>query len=576
MKDIDTEFKLKILEVIYKNCYRIPYPVFLANLYIVYATKDHHDHGIVIAWFVVVCISIVGRRIYVPVIYNHPKLQVDKKLKYIQFLTLSNGITMAIFIVFFSWMTLIDQALVTMLFVGLCTGAIFSTASYKPILRSFVLPVMFALILHWLFGAPELDTANGIFISGLVLIYTVVLFSFGEDIFALYRDSYLLSAEQSRLNMQLSKALKNEEKANRSKTRFLAAASHDLRQPLNAMSLYTTALALQNLDKKSDEITTQLSKALNLLSAQMDSLLDISKLDAGITSVKNEIIALGPLLSEIKSEYEPQAAQKGLEIILNTPEPILINTDSIQFGRILRNLMSNSIKFTSSGRIHLRTERHDDHFIIRLTDTGQGISEDELDNIFDEFYQIKDPQDSDNRGLGLGLSIVRRLCDLLDIEINIESTLDMGTTISLKLSAEHVNEYNDTPVEGSQIQHDMSIFGGLTILVVDDEESNREGMSLLLTDLGSIVFAASNTNEALDQANKVSPDLLLVDYRLSGNSTGLETIREIHQRYPSLPAVLVTGGVDDSSQIEAANENIPIIIKPLSLNLLREIVAGLL
>ena len=481
---------------------------------------------------------------------------------------------MAIFIVFFSWMTLIDQALVTMLFVGLCTGAIFSTASYKPILRSFVLPVMFALILHWLFDAPELDTANGIFISGLVLIYTVVLFSFGEDIFALYRDSYLLGAEQSRLNLQLSKALKNEEKANRSKTRFLAAASHDLRQPLNAMSLYTTALALQNLDEKSVEITTQLSKALNLLSAQMDSLLDISKLDAGITSVKNEMIALRPLLSEIKSEYEPQAAQKGLEIILNTPEPILINTDSIQFGRILRNLMSNSIKFTSSGRIHLRTERHDDHFIIRLTDTGQGISEDELDNIFDEFYQIKDRQDSDNRGLGLGLSIVRRLCDLLDIEINIESTLEMGTTISLKLSAEQVNEYNDTPVEDSQIQHDMSIFGGLTILVVDDEESNREGMSLLLTDLGSIVFSASNTKEALEQANKVTPDLLLVDYRLSGNNTGLETIHEIHQRYPLLPAVLVTGGVDDASQLEAARENIPIIIKPMSLNLLREIVVS--
>jgi len=240
---------------------------------------------------------------------------------------------------------------------------------------------------------------------------------------------------EERVNLrteELNEAREIAEQANRAKSRFLAAAGHDLKQPLEAIGMFSGMLEKRMPDDHSKAIMKDMHNAQRSMRSLLNSILSLSKLEAGVIEPTISTFALQPLLNQLVREYRASAHEKGLSLKM-VPTSLNVTTDPLLLERILRNFLSNAIRYTKSGRILLGCRRRQDHFAIEVWDTGPGIPEDGLDKIFTEFSQLEDPERDRSEGIGLGLAIVKRLANLLKIEISCESTLGAGSKFSIQM-----------------------------------------------------------------------------------------------------------------------------------------------
>ena len=555
-------FEGKLIEVIYAASKRSPLVVILVDLFIFLLAIQYYQLWICIIWFVLAVLIVLARSLLVKHIHLSTNLNNKQKLRLLQILALINGIFQGLSILFFIEFKTSEQAIVTMLLVGLCSGAIFTTSGYKPSLYSFVMPVLIPLSLFWMFNPNPLHTWIEYYVGGLIFLFMVILFTFGNDTFNLIKDSIHISLEQTKLNKRLQTALQNEELANQAKTRFLAAASHDLRQPLHSLSIFSAALEMQKLDPKSKSISNNMKKALSILSSQLDSLLDISKIDAGVLDIKFKVLSHNELMSNLHVEFKTLAEEKGLLIELKQFDDIYINTDPIQYERLVRNIISNAIKYTDKGMIKIHSELKDDFCILKIIDTGKGISKNEQDKVFEEFYQLDNKNDNREAGLGLGLSIVKRLAKLLGIKISLLSEPGIGTEVSIisNISTEYTTKQ-------SRIlnfkKHDIQ---NLNILIIDDDEMIRKSLSVLLQEMNCKVKEADDKNSAMEIIQSLKPDLMLVDLQLKNNDSGLEIIKLTKELYPDVNALMITGNIDLSNLEAIKDANIQLLHKPVDAN----------
>jgi signal transduction histidine kinase/CheY-like chemotaxis protein len=403
--------------------------------------------------------------------------------------------------------------------------------------------------------------------AALSALLGVLLFALARDAFRLFRESYAIRLQQAELNRQLKAALEQAEGASRAKTRFLASASHDLRQPIHTLSLFGAALAMRPLDDASREIAQHMNTALQALAQQLDALLDISKLDAGIVRVNRSVIKLCSFLERLCREFEPAARGKGLAIALECPQDSFIATDQSLFERVMRNLLDNAIKYTDAGRISVQVSRDADELVITVADSGRGIPEAEQSRVFEEFYQLDNPERDRTRGLGLGLAIVRRLTELLRIRMGMRSAPGRGTAFTLNLPAvQHAAATVDTrPAQATPV--------ALHVLVVDDEAGIRLGMKTLLEGMGCRATLAGGTEQAVAAARAHKPDIVLTDLRLRGEDNGIKTVRAIRDLYPTLPAILISGDIAPDRLREAEEAGIPLLHKPVPVEALKEAIA---
>jgi CheY-like chemotaxis protein len=368
------------------------------------------------------------------------------------------------------------------------------------------------------------------------------------------------------LIQQLSTALSSAESASRAKTRFLASASHDLRQPIHALSLFTGALQSRPLDQRTASIAGQIHKTVMALASQMDALLDISRLDAGVIQAAIAAVELNPLLHQLADEFGPQAERKGLQFTVANPDLPPVRTDPILLQRILRNLISNAINYTSTGSVDIRVERRGAVVRICVCDSGPGIPLAYRELIFEEFYQLHNPERDRSQGLGLGLAIVRRLTNLLGIALTLESSVGLGSTFSVDLP---VALAQDLPA--SEPTEETADSGHhLRILVIDDEETIRLGMKMLFDEMGFNVCLATSTEGALAAAEQTRPDLVLADLRLRGDDTGLQAIAALRSHWPGLPALLISGDIAPDRLRQARDAGIELLHKPVNAELLRQ------
>jgi signal transduction histidine kinase len=239
-----------------------------------------------------------------------------------------------------------------------------------------------------------------------------------------------LAAEKERaesMTAQVSGALAEAREANDAKTRFFAAANHDLKQPIQALRVMSTVLGNRKLEGGSAEIVDSIQSSINTLSDQLDGFLEISKLDAGVTPVSEEFFLLDPLLTALKFEYSPLAATRNITISLACPANVRVYTDHVLLERIIRNLIGNALAHNSDCEVQIRVEDNDQNYHLHIADTGKGIPSDKQRLIFEEFYQLEDTEQERHGGLGLGLSIVQRLQALLGLNLNMESSEGTGT-----------------------------------------------------------------------------------------------------------------------------------------------------
>lgn len=432
----------------------------------------------------------------------------------------------------------IYQAFLVIVLVSIGSGSMTFLAMHLPTYYGFFSLLMLPLLLRL---ATVGDMVHMVMSVMLVLYYLVFVY-LGRNVNQVFLESAVLRFDNLEAISRLTTEKEAAERANISKSRFLAAASHDLRQPLHALTLLSGALAERIQYKEVKDIVSKMRSAVAALENLFNALLDISKLDSGVLQPQVENVPLCTLFQRIENDHRPEAETKGLEFVVEDCGDVLVRSDGILLERVLRNFVTNAIRYTESGRITLSREIRDGEVIIRVADTGIGIPPEEQENIFDEYFQVDNPERQQSKGLGLGLAIVARIARLLNHEIELESATGQGSVFSVHvpLCERRLRRRPEAPVL-PEFQRDLQ---ALQVLIIDDETSVLEALQVLLEGWGCKVIMARSLDEAQAALAEQDspPDAIISDYRLRGDINGVEALKRIEaQLGVKVPAILITG-----------------------------------
>jgi two-component system, sensor histidine kinase len=366
--------------------------------------------------------------------------------------------------------------------------------------------------------------------------------------------------------------------ANLAKSRFLATASHDLRQPLQTLALLNGALRRSVRDDDCLEMLQQQEQALDAMSRLLNALLDISKLESGAIKAEPVDFELADLFEELRRDFSGLAASKGLRLVVEH-HGLRAHSDPALVGQLLRNLLSNALKYTPQGSVALHCETHGSRLRLAVRDTGVGIARDQVPLIFDEFYQIGVSPNSSRDGYGLGLSIVRRISRLLGLRIDVDSEPGKGSSFSFELpAADAANaEPAANPVSSGQTTNAGAAH---EVLLVEDDPGVRNAMRMLLKLEGYRVTTVATAQEALELLRERDDfELVVTDYHLEPGRTGTQVISAARERYgPAIKAILVTGDTSSAIRELPSDDALRITSKPINsrilLSLMRELLAA--
>lgn len=359
------------------------------------------------------------------------------------------------------------------------------------------------------------------------------------------------------------------ERANSAKSRFLAAASHDLRQPMHALSLLVSAAQRETDPAAQSVIIRRIETGTSALSDLLNSLLDISRLDGGGVQVRQEDFALDGLMHRLQDTYQGLAEEKGLELVIR-PTKACTHSDPALLERIVGNLLSNAIRYTpSGGAVYVAVRPRGQEWVIQVRDNGPGIPLQDQQTIFQEFVQLSNPQRDRSLGLGLGLAIVQRLVQLLDHRVEVRSRPGRGATFGLCIPRISLNETSAAIDQGKA--SDPLELHGLRILVIEDDELVRQSFAGLLGMWGAHVDVFEQAEAALAhlQTRHSTPQLVITDHRLGGTLNGLELSHAIaRQQGVPVPTLLITGDTEDEVLQRLAEPHIQVLYKPVKPNVL--------
>jgi len=368
------------------------------------------------------------------------------------------------------------------------------------------------------------------------------------------------------------------EVANRAKTQFFAAASHDLRQPLHAMGLFAEALRARSHDAEVAQLVNSINESVDALEGLFSELLDITKIDSGGVEVHPVDFELADIFRKVRLHFEPAAFEKGLELRIRGGDRVAF-ADPLLVERIVRNLVSNAIRYTIDGSVLVSCRRHGDRLLLQVWDTGPGIRGDERERVFDEFYQVPGTRavgGEQKKGLGLGLAIVKRLADLMNAPLELRSQVGRGTVFTLQLPVGKAPRAAERAL-GSRAPTGVTL-AGRTIVVVEDEPAVRQGLEVLLASWGATIVSLENlaaTEAWAAAADAASPPALVIaDYRLEEGATGVAAIAAVRRRFgASVPAIVVTGSAMSGHEKDALEHDFHLLIKPVLPNKLRAMIA---
>lgn len=467
---------------------------------------------------------------------------------------------------------------------GLTAGSIASLSSIKAAFFAFSFPALVPGAVYLLFTGDGFEAT----ISGAIFLFlgfvslnalrmhrTVtrsLQLQFENSDLVAHLDTEKLRIE--RLNAQLERRVAERTAeitaANAAKSRFLAAASHDLRQPLQTLSLQTAILARTVHEPDATEAVRALGDTVGVMRGLLDALLDVSRLDSGAITPAVSDFPVGELLERLREEYGNHARDRRLELHVVFSSAV-IRSDPVLLGHILRNLLANAIRYTHTGRVLLGCRRRGGNLRIEVRDTGIGIPPDQVDRIFEEFYQLDNPARDRSKGWGLGLAIIERSARLLGHRLDVQSVPGKGSTFAVEVP---LGTAAGRPAHG----HERSVavgnsHRGARIFLVEDDQSVREATACLLELHAFRVNAVANSEEASRVIRTLDsvPDLVIADYRLPMNRTGIDAVRELRRLAAAdMPGIILTG--DSSPQIrqEAGTHHLAVIHKPVDADTLLE------
>jgi len=554
---------------------RLPWMVPIACGFVGFTVWNAVPAALILGWIALIAAILSVRWAFSRRSLERPNLDVDAALRTMAVFSFFNGLVMgAGAALFFADLSLEQKAIVTMIVVSICAAAVSANAGYSRSFYAWALPTFASLAIAW---ASQGDVA-GAWVGFLLLLFPFLQGVFISENERVMRESFEIRYHNERLIRELEvqrQAVARErdraEEANRAKSRFLASASHDLRQPLHTLSLYSAALRVpRKTEERTQEMAREIGNAIASLGTLLDALLDISKLDAGAVSPEASRFALDALLARMAGDFRPIAQAKGLALVLDAHAPLTVETDPVLFERILGNLIDNAIKYTAGGAVRIAAQAVSDKAVITITDTGPGIPSAEHERVFEEFYQLGNRERDRSRGIGLGLAIVRRLTELLRVDLELESDQGRGTTFRLTLPCVHDRRLAAREPEAPD---EAVLPEGLVALVVDDERSVREGMRTLLEAWGCRVLLASGIDEALAALAAAQPDLIIADHRLRGTETGIALVQGARRTVGEVPVLLITGDTATEVLEHARQLGLTLLRKPVNEQALRSAIA---
>lgn len=440
-------------------------------------------------------------------------------------------------------------------------GIMFSWFNYLPAVAVFIIPAGGTLIAPLFLQGSEDSVGFALIVAVSVACGIVACFR----IRGIYSSALHLSFENVALRQKSDQARKAAEQANAAKTRFLAAASHDLRQPIHALNLFFAELSDRVRNAETNTLLTRIEESINAINSMLNALLDVSKLDAGVVKPDIKNTGLAEVFARLEAEFAPIAQENHNAFRIRNTQ-LVVRSDPVMLERILRNLIGNALRYTGHGRVLVAARTRSESVQIQVLDNGPGIPEDQLGNVFIEFYQLSNPARDRRKGLGLGLAIVKRLVNLLKHDIKAASNLNRGCCFTITVPKATVREnIPGTKPESADFAQAYS-FDGCTILVLDDDIDILKGMHGLLTRWGCKVATAGSLDETFEKlaADRMNPELLIVDYRLSGNISGIEAAKKLQAQlaYP-LPVLLITGDTGPERLREADASGYQLLHKPV-------------
>ena len=455
----------------------------------------------------------------------------------------------------------------------------------SPYFRAFIIFAASALlpysIAFYLEGGQFFYTLSAMFV-----LYLFAISLSGTNMHRSVRRSIELRLENTDLvksltdkNLQAEQARETAENANRSKSKFLAAASHDLRQPLHALGLFVDALKSKTINAEVKDLVDNISLSAESLNDLLNSLLDISRLDAGVLEPKITNFSLQPLLNRIRVNSAQAIADKGIEFHVDKRN-FVVRSDQQMLERVLRNLVINATQYTKTGSISVVCEPHENALSIQVRDTGIGISKQNQAEIFAEFYQVGNPERDRAKGLGLGLAIVKRLIDLLHHKIQLKSELGQGSTFTVDIPLiATLDDAEPKTEEHDSVDTEFTSLAGVTILVIDDELIIRKAMQELLRGWDCEVVVAGGAEEAWEQlkSGAMNPDIILTDYRLRDNLTGVDAVKFLAEKgLPKVPTIIMTGDTAADRLQELKASGYEVLHKPVAAKKLQTMMTELI
>jgi signal transduction histidine kinase len=477
------------------------------------------------------------------------------------------------------------QALLIVCLFGVVLGGLNLTAVWRPSFYGFVLAVLLPLIARvaWEGDSVHVNTA---------LVLTVVLafvLGFGHRVNDVLTHALAMRYE----NLDLIGELKGQtraavearaaaEAANRAKSQLLAAASHDLRQPLHAVGLFVAALAARLVEPDARTLVSRVQHALDALEAQFGQLIELSKLDAGMLSVERARVPLQRMFESIAGEFQAQAESRGLRLIA-VQTRLVVDSDPALLERMVRNLVANAVRYTRAGGGVIGARRRGERVRIEIVDSGVGIAAEHRERIFEEFYQVR-PGGSTRtgRGMGLGLAIVRRFADLLGHEVELASRPGRGsrfTIVAPRVTDLRVPSMHDAAPRHPAAGLVAGSLAGTTVAVIDDDPAAVEGMRALFATWGAVVAGGADAYDTLNALGQLEryPDLIVADLRLDGSASGLEAVTRLRDELGMrVPALVVSGDTSLAASNAVRAAGIALLPKPVVPNALAAAAAALI
>ena len=552
-----TSLNEQLLALLARQSHWVPVPVFFGALLIFAVAYGTAPRAWLFAWLIGVVTVLLLRFAVLSRLPRLTRVPERVRLRVAAALSGANGVMHGSSVGFFPFLGEFERFIVFMTILAFSAGSVSSTAGYRPVFFSYLVPTLVPLSVVWALNPGGDIGWRELFVAFLTLLYGLVLVRLAYDAFRLFRESFEIRLEQVGLNERLERALDESRVANAAKTRFLAAASHDLRQPVHALALFCGSLSRRQLDDRTRDIADHIANAVDVLAIQLDALLDISKLDAGIVEPRQTTFELDPMLERLREQFAPLAEEKGISLAFSCPPGAAVRSDEMLLEQVARNLVGNAIKYTDAGSVSVTVAVRQEGCVLEVGDTGRGIPADAQPHVFEEFYQVGTAGHGRPQGLGLGLAIAKRLVDLLSIPLRMESEVGRGTTFSLTL------ERAAMPAQPPDDLPRAKGFERTLVLVVDDEPEVVAGMRLLLEELGCEVATAEDSAEALAVAAGRRPDIVVSDFRLRGSDTGLNTVRELRLLYPGLPGILLTADTAADRWRDADEAQVTLMHKPI-------------